>query len=304
MDPELSSLPHRPRLPGTYAAHYERDPSWTVGRALLLVVIALDLLGSMHTTLNLLLAGSFEGLLVLFTRVVLFALAYFTFWLGRGWARWPLVVVHGFAGIWLILWTLHLGGKTTLATGALYLAGALHLGTTAFLAFSADLHAFIRHQREHLRAGALAPAAIVLTFYLAALPATWAAFNVWQARLRHRAADFARASVQAIGTDWNPAELRRRASTELSKAMPANRLQWECANVASHLGALEAIDDPPLTQMVTLRNENGRGTFTRGFYRYRIRGNRQGGTFSLELCGDLAGSQWQIDGYSVRWDLP
>ena len=122
--------------------------------------------------------------------------------------------------------------------------------------------------------------------------------------MQRSAAAFAKSSMRAIGAGWSAAEVRRRASAELLKATPPDRMQWTCADIGSRIGTLETIDELPLSQQLTVRTEDTRGTYMRGFYRFGIKGDRQRGIFSLELYGDLVGSRWQIDAYSVRWDVP
>ncbi len=302
-DPDLSSLPHRPRLPGTYAAHYEREPSARVGRALLIAVIALDALSCAHTAVNLLLFGAMEGLLILFTRAITFAVAYFAFWFGWAWPRWLLVVVNFFTGVTVILWTLNLGGKASLGAGVLYGTGALHLAAAAFFAFSTDLLAFIRQQRERRSASVLAPALVILGVYAAALPATWIGYDAWQGHMRRSSLAAAQDDVRAIGAGWSAAEVLRRASPEFRQHNPpGGSLQWHCADIASRVGTLVTLDDSPLSQQYTLHTDRMRGTYARAFYRFGFKGDRQSGIFSIDLSSDLAGGRWEIDGYSVRWE--
>lgn len=170
-DPDLSSLPHSARLPGTYAAHYEREADPRRGQIVFIVFAALGLLWE---TLDFLVisywaqkpgAGSMTAPIVLatITHLSINLSLLFAIVLGATWARWPLVALDFLSGAWFLLYTfvnqlVYLGLPflpTILKYGIPPLVGAVYLARAAWFGLGADFIAFARRQRE--RMGAAGP---------------------------------------------------------------------------------------------------------------------------------------------------
>jgi len=295
--------PLRPsRLPGTYAAHYEREPSWRHGRLLLIVFMALDTLSGIQFAFQALLGGDVEQLLVLGTRELILAAIYFAFWIGWGWTRWLLAILNFFVGVWLLIWTLRLGGIPPLVTGLLFFSIAVDFAAAAFFAFSADLIAFITHQRQHRQVAALVIIAAILAVYLATLPALWAGYHAWRNLLIARAQAYAEQCVREIGAHWNPEEISRRAIPEFLNNNPPTELQRVCADLTANFGELREVQRPPFYCSVAIVSDPARMWIAHGFCRVPAQGTKKPCLFEVELRGNLAGGDWQVIYFYVQRD--
>lgn len=154
-----------PRLAGTYAAHYERGADARIGRRRLALLIVLSLLLEMGN-LALILPNlrDWWELLIPGVRLLVVWSLLVALWSGAGWTRWLLALLCFSVGGWLVLQSLgyrifiDVPGLSTMrwlwlmrrvppALGTFYLLAA------AWLAFSADLEAFVIQQRAGMTRG-------------------------------------------------------------------------------------------------------------------------------------------------------
>lgn len=290
VEPEPPS-PERMRLPGTYASDHARDPNPRIGRAVLIALIVLDAMGVLVELYQYLATGQIEALLALATRQVFSASLYFTFWAGWSWARWVATAGDALAGLWLVVWGLHL--RTAFATSL----GVFCLAVAAFFAFSPDLTAFIAQRRQQRSARALLPLALLLAGYLAVLTIGWSALAHWRKAVERKAVVFARESMREIGARWEVSALERFSSPALLAAHPAEERRQRCEQFRDRYGAIQSIEAQPGLHEVVIRSEGRRRFTARGAIVFSAESESGPLEVRVDLSGNLRGDDWKIEAF-------
>ena len=222
---------HAPRLPGTYAASYERDMDWHRAVSVLWVLTGLAALCEVVNAAFALLQGyvnyppPMDAI-----RLIVEAALFLALWLGWGWLRWLLAANNFFYGAWQVVWLIAshapnpeappgtpppswgLGIIPAVGTAIVYIVFGI------YLAFSADVLDFLRYRRREGRRWVIIPLVVLISSYLFALfNARWF-YQRWIEMEKASATRFALQSVKTIAAEhWTASEYEQRADPEYLK---------------------------------------------------------------------------------------
>ena len=248
---------HAPRLPGTYAANFERDMDWRRGVTILWVIFILAALCEVTNAAFYLLSGGTgypppADVVRLGVEGVLFL----SLWLGWGWLRWPLAAMNFFYGALRIVWLISAHSASIAAQAA---AGApapgygiesiptlataiVYIFSAGYLAFSADVLDFLRHRREEGRGWVVAPLVVAVGVCLAVQFSAQRIYLGWLGLEQASALDFVKESLGAMSSPWRAAPYEARADPEFLKTWFGGDREQVFASL-SPLGVFQRADD-------------------------------------------------------------
>ncbi len=240
------------RPPGTYAASFGNEKSWSRGLAILWALFLLTMFLEMVNAafyllagkiswppLSHLLAGSTDlGVLPIETgRLVLVCTLFIGLWVGWGWLRYLLATVDFLSGAWLVVRMIasyHAAPKfkaTGIADMPVYSSiesmpkialGILYLGTAAYIVFSHDVLEFIAHRRARGRAWSAILVTVVSYGCLVLILGAQPFYNLWLRSQRPGAVAFGEDTLRTVSQSWAGDSMDSRLDPEFAKKFNPN----------------------------------------------------------------------------------
>ncbi len=311
--------PRRERLPGTYAGNYlQDDPDPTRGAVILGLLFGTAFLFEAFGHFTAIFSGfgalSDTGTLL---RVGSASLALILFWVGVGWARWPLAALAFFLGVSLLIQTVaasagYYDGRpgvilnysttpdaaqlTHRVEGVALLArGVVYLGVSLYLVFSSNIASLAKHQQNRAKAFSLVPVVTLGGLALLGLMAMRPLCEGWAAGQQKGGLVFGDDSIRAIAEHWDYQAFDARADPAFIEEWSAEAQRATFGSLAQ-FGAWQRMDAHSVKVRGGLER-NGAGFEWRGSYSGTAAFEHGRGVMTFEIRRGLF-SPWRISSWS------